>query len=304
LALIASTPFYLGQRAGLSVPTWITAKDLKETVQFIAVALDPGFLLWVVVLVAWLACLVGPRPRPTEGKPAGAPRDATALAGLTAVMFLPLVIIGFSHVVQPSIEDRYATTAAVALGPAVAYALARTPRVWLAGLCLLFATVGAYRLELNCETYHDADDATAALITAIRKHTGSEPVVFETIHQLFVVCRYAPDLVDRCYKLDFEEDEMEADDGRILDRDLARRFAESYSRPALLKWGDLRRLPKKYIVPDDDVLEMPDTDVAELYPGLELREIEAGLYYFVPRKKEPSPGEAKKRGKKGARRGK
>jgi hypothetical protein len=293
LALVASTPFYLGQSAGLSRPTWIEARDLKGTVQFILAALDPGYLS-AVVLVALLGAVVGPVPR---SKPRSGALDPRPLAGLTGVVFLPFVVIAFSIVVQPSLEDRYATTAALGLGAAVAWVLARVHWVWLAGLCLLLVTVGAYRLELERKGYREVDDYTTALITAIREHTGKGPVVFETIHQLFVVCHYAPDLADRCYKLDFEEEDIPADDGRLIDRDLARRFAECYSKPGLLKWDDLLRLPKKFFVPDADFPQMSESEREDLYPGWQLTDIDGGLFRLAPRVEETGPPEQKAGGK-------
>jgi hypothetical protein len=302
IALLACTPFYLRQRAGLSVPTWIEVKDLKGTIKFVKAALEPGYL-WVVLLGGWLALLTGPG-RGDRGRPAGpdaagawprpdggpafraAPLGPNVLAGLSGVVLLPLVIIVFSLVVQPSLEDRYAMPAAAALAPAVAFVLARAPRVWLAGFCALFIVVGTVRLRENCQGYREADESTEYLIEVIRRQTGDAPVVFESIHQLYVVGRYAPDLAGRCYKLDFENDEIGSEPARLIDRDLARRFAESYGKPGLMKWADVCRLRKKFIVPDDDVAEINVSEVEDLYPGFKLAVVEGGLALLVPQEED------------------
>jgi hypothetical protein len=280
--LAACTPFYLGQRAGLTVATWAEPADLNGVTTFLASLLTPpgvAAALVAVLVAAWLSASLRPvRDRVDEAAPA--PRDLTALAGLTGLIALPLVLIAFSFLVQPTLVDRYGMPAVAALAPAVAWAAARMTRAWAGILWIFFVVVSSAGLSQECKSYRARDEGTRELIAAIEERTGSDPVGFESIHELFVVCRYAPpDVAGHCFFLDFEPEEIgDADDCRILTRDLARRFAESYGRPGLIRWGEFKRLPRRYLVADLEFYKERYADPTKPYRGYVLRPVDDPLF--------------------------
>ena len=281
LALLASTPFYLGQQAGLTVPTWIEPPDLEGVIEFGGAILFPRFLAGIFV-VAWLSELF--RRRLGGGRPEAGPEgELTALAGMTGLILLPVILIVFSFTLESVLRGKYAMPAVAALAPAIAFLVARASRLWAVVLCLFFVLVGAYTLDTDCKDYQDEEQKTQELIKALRNHIGAGPVAFESIHELWVVCRYAPDVADRCYFLDFELGQLGlVDNRRIIIRDLARKYAEYYGKPALLPWDDVRQLSKRYLVFEQDGFRERMTRAEELYPGFVPHAIENGLYELVP----------------------
>jgi hypothetical protein len=280
LALLACMPFYLGQEAALTVPTWLDPPSVEGVIEFGGDVLFPRYLAGIL-LVPWLFFLLqarGPDPRPEPR-----PSQAAALAGMSGLVLLPVVLIVFSLAIQPVLLGRYAIPAVAALAPAVGFLVARTSRVWAVGLCLFFVLVGTRTLMTECVNYQDEEQKTQELISAIRNQTGTAPVAFESSHELSVVCRYAPDLADRCYFLDFERGQIGlVDNRRIILRDLSRKVAENYGKPALISWDALRHLPKHYVVLDTDGYQERIARAGELYPGFTPAQIEHHLYELVP----------------------
>jgi hypothetical protein len=272
-ALLASLPFYLGQRAGLTEATWIEPADLAGTVNFVLELLSPRYL-WVVVLAPWLSQLWGKARAGAEAAP-----GLTPLAGLTGLLLLPLVLIAFSLLLQPTLVPRYGLPAIVGLAPALALVLARAGRVVLVSLLLVFLLAGAYNLREDRLKFQEEDEKTNDLIAAIREHSGESVVAFESNHELFVVCRYAPDLSERCRFLDFEREQVpDVEKRRVVVRDLARRFAESYGKPGLIALDDWKKLPKRYLVLDHETAKRRLEEPGKAYLGFGLREVENGLY--------------------------
>jgi len=293
LALLASLPLYFSQSRDLTVSPWIDPPDWDQITKFLGDVLTPPYLV-AVLLAAWLAELVrrliqrGPDPLPTR-------LDLTALAGLTSLLFFPVVIIAFSCTIQPTIQDRYAVPTVFALASAVGFVTSQLPRIWMVLLCSIFLVVGGAGLHSHNLKKLGEDQKTKDLIDAIREHTGKHPILFEDIEEAFVVCRYAPDLAPRCFLLDIEPDEIgDSSDRRIHDRDLGRRYSEYYGTLGLMRLAEAKRLPKRYLVPDFTTYEKrfedsktQEDESKKSYPGYVPEPLEEGLLFELVENKKP-----------------
>jgi hypothetical protein len=272
-ALLACTPFLIGQRGAITVATWVKTPDLADVGRFLLSVLLPlKFVVLGVFAGAWW--LFRGRRMPSAGR-----RDLTPVVSLASLALIPVVLILFSFTVQSALVDRYALPATAALAAATAVLVAPLSRPVLLILCALLAAGTALNLHDLAEQYQARDQRTDALIAALRRETGDALVVFEEPHELHPVCRYEPDLAGRCFLLDFEPGQVgPAAPSRIFNRDLARRFAEFYGSPGLVSWERVRSLPRWYLV-SEGARELPPD--RECYPGFLPRRVDAGLYEVV-----------------------
>lgn len=272
LALALCLPLLLRQRGATTVPTWLDPVTLDGVRGFLTdlYAYRP---FAPAVIALGLCQLLGHRPPATS---VGAPGPQW---GLSALLAMPLVMIGFSLVVQPAVLARYALPTLLGLAPATAYLLARLPAIALIALWPVYAFVGAAELGEQARQGVRDDARTAELIANIRERTGGEPVVFESPAQLYVACRYASDVAPRCSLLDFEEGEIPfTPRSRVFVRDLARRYAQFYDRPRVARWADVRKLGHFYMVPSFFTGGEPGVYKAAPYPGFLARPVSRDLY--------------------------
>ncbi len=133
-ALLLCAPLYLGQRASLTVRTWIAPQGLGDLIAMTReILLRPA-----LVLVVFTGFMVTVLRRPNAIIRSWPPEFA-AMLGLG---LMPLVIFGFSVAVQPSLVDRYLIVAVLAWCPFVGIAYSRVGRplkVALAVLMLAFS---------------------------------------------------------------------------------------------------------------------------------------------------------------------
>ena len=152
LALAACAPFYLGQKSGLPVSTWVPPQPIGD---YLA-----GFLpaAAIAVLLAFWWCqqllrdwkegsgesgqwAVSSGQSNSIRDPRNPKPDLLPQAALTALFALPLVLIVFSHLVQPAMIPKYGIATVLALCPAVAMLMSRVTRglasVAVLSLCAL-----------------------------------------------------------------------------------------------------------------------------------------------------------------------
>jgi hypothetical protein len=266
-ALLCCLPLLVGQRGATTVPTWVPPTDLASVAAFID-GLSP---LHITLLLggAFLAARL---------RLAAAPPWGPGPAGLLALGLLPLVLIGFSAAVQPVLIARYGMPAAAALAAVTALVGARLPRPVLAGGCAALLALGTWHLHGGARHAAYTDRHTDELAAVLRARTGNDPIAFQHTHELYVVCRYAPDLAGRCVCLDVEPGQVEGvTHFRLFNRDLHRRYVAWYSRPGLIRWDDYRALPRHYLVPAFDQLDGLAGSAAR-YPGFVAEPVEAELY--------------------------
>jgi hypothetical protein len=216
----------------------------------------------------------------------------TPQAGLTALVLMPVLLVGISLVLQPVLIPRYTIPAAFAFGPALAYMLRCVSWPWLIVAGVLFWGVGGVEVNRFATMSRKDDQRTDEVIKAIREQTGNEPVLFESPSKLYVVCRYAPELAGRCFLLDFEEGQIGyAPRSRVFVRDLSRKYNEFYALPHAEKWENVRKLKHFYIVPTFFVGGETNSLHRGPYPGFYVRRLGKELYDVVPdRGQRDAPG--------------
>ncbi len=277
VALLGCLPLLLGQRGATTVPTWVPPMDLRSFTDF----LDGLAPLRYPVLFGGALLIM--RRRLAMAPPCG-----SGAAGLLALGLMPLVLVGFSAAMQPVLIPRYAVPAAVAIAPVAALVGARLPRTVVAAICAGLLVLGTWLLHTEAERAVASDHHIDELAAVLRARTGDDPIAFQHTHELYVVCRYAPDLAGRCVYLDVEPGQVAGVARfRLFNRDLHRRYVTWYGRPGLIRWGAYLALPRRYLVPAFDQLDGLDGSAAR-YPGCVAEHVSAELYR-LPSPAQPSP---------------
>jgi hypothetical protein len=122
------------------------------------------------------------------------------------------------------------------------------------------------------------------LIDALRQQPGSEPIIFESPAQSYVVDLYAERLRGRSYLLDFEDGEIgNVNRNRLFMRDLSRQYASFYDRPRTVPWCRARTWPRFILVAASFVPVgrrlVTDSD----YPGFHVSQLERPDIYLAQR---------------------
>jgi len=253
LALLACTPFYLGQRAALTVPTWIDPPDLAQINRFLG-TIAPLTQLALVATLAYLCITFLPRKSGNRVPTLSATVDEP-FAGLAGLVALPAVLLVFSWLVQPAMVPRYATVSVLAFAPVLAWLAARIPRPLLALLLVWFCLSGAFQwmAVAAAERRHAKD--REQLAEAIRNSDPSVPVLFEDKLTLFPLLFYSPDIQERCFYLDFEPEQISRPTAfRLVSRDVVRSFSRHYDHVRLFELANLNKYPRLLVVPIEDDL--------------------------------------------------
>ena len=135
LALAAWLPVYAAQRRVLSVPTWVSPTTPGMAYAYLETFL--GYPTYAGVLALLGLVVLRREPRAPRVEP------SVAHAALLGLLALPIVLVVFSIVVQPSLVARYALPAVAGGSCLVALATARLPRrLPLLVVLVLLATHG------------------------------------------------------------------------------------------------------------------------------------------------------------------
>jgi hypothetical protein len=290
LGFLAWVPLLRKQNAAYPI-TWAPPLTVDLAVGFLRKIFLPGHLgvlLLAGVLLPWMLGVAGPGPT-------SALRDPSALAGLVGLALLPFFLILLSCPFQSIIVPRYALPAVVALAPACAEAVAHLQTPWVAAICAGLFVLGGHDLRWLDVDY--SEQRTTNLIEAIRKYAAWERVLFEYPHELYAVCRYAPDLADRCYGVEFEQGQPSP---AALFRDgcryFMRVFAKFYPVPPLLPWKAVSGLKRLYLVLPAWQNRKGFGTADEQFPGFTARHIEAGLYELVAARQLKAEGDQRGNG--------
>ena len=117
--------------------------------------------------------------------------DVRSLSGLASLVFMPLVVITISLLVQPAVLARYSTPVVAAVGPFVAPILARTSRVLLACALAVFLVLSTGNL-LGKAQIDKAQKAQLDTELRVLKQLGAAPVLFKSQHTFLMDWRYSP----------------------------------------------------------------------------------------------------------------
>jgi len=269
--------------------TWVSPATKHNLANLARGVVIPPHVATLLVLGGGFAAFlrVPSPPSPLVGGLA----DAAALAGLVGLFFMPLALIVLSYTVQPLLNDRYATPVVAGFAPAIAAVISPLSPFWIVLLIGALVTIAASHLQTLRAHYWDKDELTTGLIDAIHRHTGDSPVVFETLHELSVVSRYAGLPSKRYVALDFADEAPEsAEVLRVAIRNHARMISMYYSRVTLIPWTAARTWPELYVVPSTVTsLKRGLVELEKHYRGFAVLPLQAGLYRFVARRDVVSP---------------
>jgi len=143
VVLVFCAPILLGQRAAVTAPTWIPAPSPEQ-----AWVMARTFYVGLVPILA-LVMILASRLRPTPPAVASpnvilseAKDQLSGIVALAALAPMPVAIAVISFILQPTLLDRYATVAALAWAPLVAFALQTQGRRVQVLFCALLFCVG------------------------------------------------------------------------------------------------------------------------------------------------------------------
>lgn len=287
LALLACVPFYLGQRRALSTATWVAPVSMEQLVAFLAdyfwwMGLFVPLVLWAIVRLVqqWRGA------RTLVARVSTWDRDMLALVALAAV---PLILVIFSVVVQPSLVRRYAIPGLLAWVPVAAFVLADVPRVVralvLAGhLALAVALVrgqvaGAHRA--TAELLADAsairgEGSGATVVCRTRQRAYALATLADPAHPLGTsVCQF-PIFADATTPATAGLDAASAASVRMqtIERDVATVHARLYGFPHLSSVEALRQQTHFYLLDEDDT----ETFGRLWFPSFAIRRVAPRLF--------------------------
>ena len=259
VVLLACIPFYLGQRSGLTVPTWIDPLSLSDIKRELTQALGPMAIVFVVV-AAFLARVIGWNDEAGKREPHQEPRVMLReLAPLASLLLFPVVIVIFSFVVQPALKERYIIVAIAPLAPLAAWLTARCGRI---GLMLMLAgvfTIGAAELVAQGQSIRGKEDEWHRVLEAIDSAPDPHrPLVFKRRHELYPLLRLRPQLLERSAMLDFDgEPSAQITPLAQYERDMSRKVNRFYPQLRLAPIDELRKGGAIYVIsPIQDQFEL------------------------------------------------
>jgi hypothetical protein len=271
IATLASVPIALSQRRGLTVPTWIEQINFDDVSQLFGVVWDmrPAVVLLFALFIslAWRARRTGMTPPTTFSTAALRP-----LTGLVALFLVPLVIMLFSLLVQPSWVAKYAIAGTLAVVPFLALFASWTRRVALAVVAL--ALIGLTILQLNdytrIEIPRDKGIANRGKHWAARGN--KQLFVFVARNNAYMVPYASPKLRRRVVLVDMADSGIEPPTKyHAFELQMATKVARHYPIVRMIKPQDLRNERAFDFVGDS-------VELAWLSKAIPLRKTPEGFY--------------------------
>jgi hypothetical protein len=263
IAFLAWAPFLTTQNAA-HVGTWISRPSARMVVYLARPFAFPNHVGAMLLLAGGASPFVQ-AIWPGHAVGVAAAANWLDLSGLAALLLMPVALLLLSCVTQPLCHERYAFPAIAAYAPALAFVIAPLPPVGVVMLCGLLFLSGANELAHLASGFRTLDRNTGTQIDALRELGRAQPVLFESLLHFGVVCRYAPDVRDRCFMLDFEAGELGTmDSARLFARDFARMLQRFYPEWATMRWQIVKNLRRFLFVaapPADALLtDLQDAD--------------------------------------------
>jgi hypothetical protein len=269
-ASLACLPFMLGQRDGLSVPTWIEPITLPDVKKMMVRLFGPPALI-TVVMTWWVARVMSRRLN-------GAP-DIRALLPITSLLLLPPIVIAFSLLVQPAMKDRYLIVSLPVLAPLAAWLAHELNRWWTSGLIVALVVVGAAEMKGKAASARGLERQLSDIAAAIDANDDVQPVVFKRRIDLYPMLRLRPDIVARSKVLSFDDPAPPVlSHATVYERDMGRKVSRFYPIAEPISEPELRTLDSFIAVfPPYEVAEMQ-----ELLPGCRVRRVADQVYVVAP----------------------
>jgi hypothetical protein len=280
-SLLACVPLYLGQRAALSVPTWIPAASVGDHLLLLGIILLP--LATLVALTAWgatrlLSPLAGNRMHAVVGQPLGA--SGMLLLAQAAV---PIALAIFSLVVQPATQPRYWIAGSLAAAPAVAYAVSRTASLLRSAVAVGLAALSVSAVRDEVASARTRERTVREDVAAARRAVSEGTIlVARRRHTLYPLLRAMPGLKTHAMLLDSSTGTRSSspdDKLLVVDRDVARVHARFYGFPRLASPAQLSSLTTFYFL-ELDTARTPD---AGEVPGHVVERVGPRVFRFRPR---------------------
>jgi 4-amino-4-deoxy-L-arabinose transferase-like glycosyltransferase len=243
VALGACIPLLLGQRAGLSVPTWVQpisggqmmdyAKDLLAVWPLAIVA--GGFLILRV-----FGGSMDQGERTVSFRP---------LAGMTALGAMVIFVLIFSAAVQPSLVSRYAIVAVAAVAVAAAVAMQHSRR-WVAAMVCVglvaYSTWSMNQLRMKWTTFDKNIDRVAV---ALIEKTDDSPLIFDMRQMAYPVAAAYPNLRDRIYYWGGNSNPSPySSNFKQYELEMARRVDRYYGWPKVMDQDQMERLDRGVVI--------------------------------------------------------
>jgi len=241
IALTACAPFFLGQRAALTVKTWIapvSAHQIREMLEVYVVAAP-----LVIGLVLLAGYIVWRAVRHTFSQSSFSGTDLYSLPFI-ALLLMPVVVVFISIVVQPAMLPRYAIPAVLAWAPIIGFSV--RPLRWPGKVAIVFvlffysvkalsadaAGVENYRSHIKLELSTVTPFLDSGFVVVVPRRSSLYPLLPATLRRSQLVYPDFSDSVARSRGLSAS---------MIFDRDVARVHRRLYGFPTLESIDSLRR---------------------------------------------------------------
>lgn len=270
LAIGLCYPFYVGQRAALTIATWISAPNI-DRIQGFFMKLIPtaAFGLAIFAAVAqWVMTNNSDEVQddfqdedhndaiikhPSLSQPVLSRPLLPQYAGSLSLLLLPVVLLIFSLTVQPALVPRYSLVFLIGCAPLFAWLLANVRLQLLAPVGLCFLVLGIIRTSGLREQLVQLDQSRIAMLEQLNEHAEGMPVAFENRIESFPMVRLAGDESSNWYLVDFDTDSLAKPSAlRVVQRDVARRFAKWYPKYKTAPLHELRVRERFFVVPYPD----------------------------------------------------
>ena len=300
LALAACLPLLRGQRAAVTVPTWIepaTRTDVLLAFGHLYMVLDLALVAVAVIAVWGVLRLWQRRTAPSAPSPSAASTRAGAVLRaaaegpgvwmLAACALFPMFLLGFSILVQPSLIERYAIVTSLGVAVLVAAAAAALPPVaglpsapqWTAVVVLLAGAMVHLRhlARRNAEFAGWVERTETGVTNNVPR---GATVLVTSRHALYPTATTLERAGYRVVYPDFAASDSVCTgplrgrrcNGVLLERDIARVHAARYAFPTLAPIDSVRRLPSLYVVGNNADF------VARLLPAYALRPLAPDVF--------------------------
>ncbi|MFK7817481.1 MAG: glycosyltransferase family 39 protein [Planctomycetaceae bacterium] len=213
VSVVGCMGFYFGQRSSLSVATWISSPTLARTYEFFL-----AFFPILPLALAGIGWLLFRSEATDEGN------ESHRYCLSLSCFGMPVVLLGFTLVLQPVLVERYAIVCFVAWPVVIATMLKKVKPMFGIAFIAVCILLGADTSRDLLVRYRQID--TEAKRIASRLESVSEPVIFEDRIEHYPAVLGRPER--SWFLLDFEGSAKEKVKLRTVQRDVGRAVSRFY----------------------------------------------------------------------------